>query len=61
MCGIAGIIGNTRQSGLCSRERLQAMTNSLQHRGPDGEGHFIEHSDNASIALGSRRLAISDP
>ena len=61
MCGIAGIIGNARHSGLCSRERLQAMTDSLRHRGPDGEGHFLEHSDNTTIALGSRRLAIVDP
>lgn len=61
MCGIAGIIGNARHSGLCSTERLQTMTDSLQHRGPDGEGHFIEHTDNVTIALGSRRLAIIDP
>jgi len=61
MCGIAGIVGNARHSGLCSRERLQAMTDSLRHRGPDGEGHFCEQSNNTAVALGSRRLAIIDP
>jgi asparagine synthase (glutamine-hydrolysing) len=61
MCGIAGIIGNGRHHGVCSRERLQAMTDSLRHRGPDGEGHFIAYSDQSAVALGSRRLAIIDP
>ena len=61
MCGIAGIVGNARHSGSCSGERLQAMTDSLRHRGPDGEGLFIESSDRSAIGLGSRRLAIIDP
>lgn len=61
MCGIAGIVGNVRHSGSCSGERLQAMTDSLRHRGPDGEGLFIESSDRSAIGLGSRRLAIIDP
>lgn len=61
MCGIAGIIGNVRHSGLCCRERLQSMTDSLRHRGPDGSGYLVEVSRQSAIALGSRRLAIVDP
>ena len=61
MCGIAGIIGNARQTGRCSMDRLQAMTDALRHRGPDGEGHFLTCTEHVAIALGSRRLAIMDP
>lgn len=32
------------------------MTDSIVHRGPDGEGHYIDHS----FGLGHRRLAIVD-
>lgn len=55
MCGIAGFI-NTDGSP-ASREMLQRMTNAIAHRGPDGEGAWV---DNA-VALGHRRLAIIDP
>ena len=34
MCGIAGFVG-IREQGL-----LQRMTDSLRHRGPDGDGYF---------------------
>ena len=34
------------------------MTDSLAHRGPDAEGHWI--SDDNTIALGNRRLSIID-
>lgn len=61
MCGIAGIIGNARHTGPCSMGRLQAMTDALRHRGPDGEGHFLATTEHTAIALGSRRLAITDP
>ena len=60
MCGIAGIIN--RQTGeenhLLLKERLRSMTQSLQHRGPDGEQIWI--NINSSAGLGHRRLSIID-
>src|SRR5690606_30959375 len=35
---------------------LKRMTDAIAHRGPDGEGHFID----GSVGLGHRRLAIID-
>lgn len=56
MCGIAGII--SRNVSLVTNERLRKMTEALVHRGPDGEGYWINPTGN--IALGHRRLAIID-
>src|SRR5688500_17447262 len=64
MCGIAGIInseplqsaGNEYLSSL--RDRLHKMTTSLEHRGPDGEGVWID--SNGRAGLGNRRLSIID-
>ena len=56
MCGIAGII--SRNPNQISRERLKQMTDALAHRGPDGEGFWINASNN--VGLGHRRLAIID-
>ena len=36
---------------------LQKMTDAIKHRGPDGEGHWIDEN----IGLGHRRLSIIDP
>jgi asparagine synthase (glutamine-hydrolysing) len=52
MCGIAGF------SGLGDQVDLAAMTASLAHRGPDGEGEFVDPE--ARVYLGHRRLAIID-
>ncbi|MDR6874171.1 asparagine synthase (glutamine-hydrolyzing) [Bosea sp. BE125] len=52
MCGIAGFIGRGDQAV------LTAMTNCLAHRGPDGEGRFVDHDN--SVYLGHRRLAVID-
>ena len=52
MCGIAGFAGTG------DRYDLQRMTDALVHRGPDGEGHWVD-MDN-SVYLGHRRLAIVD-
>ena len=54
MCGIAGYI-NLNQSP-ASPVIIQKMTDAIKHRGPDGEGHWIE--DN--VAIGHRRLSIID-
>ncbi len=53
MCGITGYI-NTEKKPV--KKVLKAMTDKIAHRGPDGEGHYID--DHA--ALGHRRLAIID-
>jgi asparagine synthase (glutamine-hydrolysing) len=52
MCGIAGFVG------LGDQADLAAMTAALAHRGPDGEGHFVDAE--MRVHLGHRRLAIID-
>ena len=54
MCGIAGIINFNRQP--VAYHQIKAMTDNLAHRGPDGEGQYID----GYIGLGHRRLAIID-
>ncbi len=54
MCGITGIID--LNGAPVSPVVLQKMTDAIAHRGPDGEGHWIERS----LGLGHRRLAIID-
>ncbi len=52
MCGIAGFVG------IGERSDLAAMTKAVAHRGPDGEGAYIDSE--ARVFLGHRRLAIVD-
>ena len=54
MCGIAGIFNLNREP--VSPVGLRRMTDAIAHRGPDGEGLFIDRF----IGLGHRRLAIID-
>lgn len=54
MCGIAGILNSNGEP--VSQIYLRKMTDVIAHRGPDGEGHFID----GSVGLGHRRLAIID-
>jgi asparagine synthase (glutamine-hydrolysing) len=54
MCGITGIINLDNVS--ISPVVLQKMTDAIAHRGPDGEGHWIE----GNVGIGHRRLAIID-
>ncbi|MHC1790674.1 asparagine synthase (glutamine-hydrolyzing) [Solidesulfovibrio sp.] len=59
MCGIAGFIwpqGVTPPPADTRRALLAAMTTSLAHRGPDGEGLLLD----GPAALGHRRLSIID-
>jgi asparagine synthase (glutamine-hydrolysing) len=56
MCGIAGIISLNSQ--MVNQARLKKMTDTIAHRGPDGEGYWI--NENTSAGLGHRRLAIID-
>jgi asparagine synthase (glutamine-hydrolysing) len=56
MCGIAGIFSyGTEKVAL---NKLQQMTDAIIHRGPDGEGQWIDAA--ARIGLGHRRLSIID-
>jgi asparagine synthase (glutamine-hydrolysing) len=52
MCGICGTYN---ESGV-DKEVIGLMMTSLAHRGPDGEGIYL----NGHLALGSRRLSIID-
>ncbi len=54
MCGICVIL---RPGQLIDRSEIGAMTASLSHRGPDGQGILLRDS----LALGHRRLSIIDP
>jgi asparagine synthase (glutamine-hydrolysing) len=56
MCGIAGIL--SADTAQITRGRLEQMTASLAHRGPDGEGIWI--SGCGMAGLGHRRLSIID-
>jgi asparagine synthase (glutamine-hydrolysing) len=56
MCGIAGF-WNYRTRRPASPGVIRAMTESIRHRGPDGDGFFEE----GALALGSRRLIVTDP
>lgn len=54
MCGIAGLIN--LDGAPVSPVVLQKMTDAIAHRGPDGEGHWIE----GNVGFGHRRLSIID-
>jgi asparagine synthase (glutamine-hydrolysing) len=50
VCGIAGT------AGFGDDALIRAMTDSIAHRGPDGEGFYVSDG----VTLGNRRLAILD-
>lgn len=54
MCGIAGFL--MRGGARADQRWIRAMAASLAHRGPDGEGCFVEQE----VALGHRRLSVID-
>ena len=54
MCGIVGIFNLNGKP--VSRVVLRKMTDAIAHRGPDGEGFYID----SFVGLGHRRLAIID-
>mgnify|MGYP001232494814 CR=1 FL=1 len=54
MCGIAGIFNLNGEP--VSSDLLRSMTDTIAHRGPDGEGFYTD----GFIGLGHRRLAIID-
>lgn len=54
MCGIAGLF--YRDGRPVDPALLKKMTDTISHRGPDSEGHWIS----GAVGLGHRRLAIRD-
>lgn len=56
MCGIAGFVTASRHHQAEAGKRLEGMLDTLQHRGPDDRGKYID----AHAALGHDRLAIID-
>ena len=52
MSGITGILSMSKE--LTPQTTLQAMTDIIQHRGPDGEGHFLA----PQVALGYRHFDV---
>ena len=62
MCGIAGILINyppqIKEYKAMLKNTIKKMTTALHHRGPDGEGCWINEA--ATIGLGHTRLAIID-
>ena len=55
MCGIAGIVHLDKTRSVAESE-LTAMRDSMQHRGPDGAGVFLDQE----CGLAHRRLSIID-
>ena len=54
MCGICGVIHFDGKP--VTRELLTGMSDTLRHRGPDGDGYFID----GNVGLAMRRLKIID-
>jgi len=54
VCGIAGVLNLNGEPVPLSL--VQKMCDALQHRGPDGEGQYLD----GNLGLGHRRLAIID-
>lgn len=55
MCGVCGIYHFDKKRDV-QKESLKNMTDSMQHRGPDGEGFYLD----GNFGLGHRRLSIID-
>lgn len=56
MCDVAVLHRPADLAGAELCERVRSMNDRVAHRGPDGEGTFVD--EHAGIALGHRRLAI---
>ncbi len=56
MCGIAGFVSLNDAPLSVSASVIHRMTDILTHRGPDGQGHYVD----SLVQLGARRLSIQD-
>jgi asparagine synthase (glutamine-hydrolysing) len=54
MCGIAGLVDLGGRE--VRKHQIKSMTDSMKHRGPDGEGQWTS----GNIGIGHRRLSIID-
>ena len=57
MCGICGVAFPTGSNRRLDRALVERMNATIAHRGPDGDGIFIQDG----VGLGHRRLSIVDP
>ena len=53
MCGFTGFVS---RSAPPDEKALRAMGNTIRHRGPDGEGHYVDEH----CGIAHRRLSIID-
>jgi asparagine synthase (glutamine-hydrolysing) len=65
MCGFAGVVAWDEKYRV-SRDTLEKMSARIAHRGPDGQGLYLNHEeqitpDRPQVGLVHRRLAILDP
>lgn len=58
MCGIAGIVSLNKNSITNLSDKLKVMSNILIHRGPDGNGQWLNKK--SDLGFMHRRLAIID-
>lgn len=58
MCGLTGTLVLKNSDYTIKRPLVQAMIDTIIHRGPDGEGIWI--ADDEKVSLGFRRLSIID-
>lgn len=56
MCGIAGFISQASRHKTAAKQKLTAMLQCMAHRGPDGQGIWLE----SNVGLAHRRLSIID-
>ncbi|MGH9551343.1 MAG: asparagine synthase (glutamine-hydrolyzing), partial [Terriglobales bacterium] len=57
MCGIAGFFTHAPLAEHEAQRILQTFARAIRHRGPDGEGFYL----NGTVGLVHRRLAVIDP
>jgi asparagine synthase (glutamine-hydrolysing) len=58
MCGITGFVEPRASTSLAMTKVVHDMARQLEHRGPDGEGAWVDAE--VGVALAHRRLAIID-
>ena len=58
MCGIAGLVSLNKNLISNLTGKLKVMSNILEHRGPDGDGQWLNEEND--VGFMHRRLAIID-